>query len=107
MSWTVEILDKRVEKELSALPVDIRARFQRIVELLEEYGIEAAREPHVKSLGGGLFEMRMSGRDGIGRAIYVHARGDRLVVVLAFMKKTQKTPKAILDLARTRAREVK
>ncbi len=107
MAWTVEILDRRVEKELDALPADIRARFQRLVELLELGGIEAAREPHVKSLGHGLFEMRMRGRDGIGRAIYVHAQGERLVVVLAFVKKTQKTPKNILELARQRAKEVK
>ena len=107
VTWSVEILDKRVEAELEALPRDVRARFQRIVELLEEGGIDAAREPHVKSLGRGLFEMRMKGKDGIARAIYVHAVKDRLVVVLAFVKKTAKTPKQYIDLALKRAKEVR
>ncbi len=62
--------------------------------------------PHVRSLGNGLWEMRLSGRDNIGRAIYVVAKGSRLVVVHAFLKKSQKTPGRALDLARRRAKEV-
>jgi phage-related protein len=107
MRWTVELLDKRVERELDELPVDMRARFRRIVELLQESGVEAARAPHVRPLGRGLYEMRMNGRDGIGRAVYVHAHGPCLVVVLVFVKKTQKTPKDVLELALKRAKEIK
>ena len=64
------------------------------------------REPHVKHLGDQLWEMRMSGRDGIARAIYVTARSRRVVVVGAFVKKTQKTPRAELEIARRWAEEV-
>jgi len=106
VSWTVELLDDRVESELDALPVDMRAHFQRIVALLEEFGA-AVREPHVKSLGKGLFEMRMKGRDGISLAFYVHAHMQRLVVVRIFVKKTSATPQKEIDLARKRAKEVK
>jgi phage-related protein len=48
----------------------------------------------------------MTGRDGIARAIYVTATGRRVVVVRVFIKKTQKTPKHELELARRRALEV-
>ena len=65
------------------------------------------REPHVKHLEGRLWEMRMIGRDGIARAIYVTASGMRVVVVRAFIKKTQRTPRRELELARLRAREVR
>jgi phage-related protein len=51
--------------------------------------------------------MRFGGRDGIARAIYVTAIGRRVIVVHAFMKKTQKTPQAALKLAERRAREIK
>ena len=61
MSFQVEFLDERVEAEADALPVDMRAKLERIVNLLEEFGIAAAREPYVKSLGLGLFEMRLTG----------------------------------------------
>ena len=50
--------------------------------------------------------MRMKGKDGIARAIYVTASGERVVVVHAFAKKTQKTPARALEVARVRAKEV-
>lgn len=63
-------------------------------------------EPYVKHLEGKLWEMRMKGRDGIGRAIDVTATGKRILVVHAFTKMTQKTPARALEIARTRAKEV-
>jgi len=51
--------------------------------------------------------MRMQGKDGISRAIYVTARGRRVVVVRVFVKKTEKTPRQEIDLARERAKGVK
>ena len=69
MAWVVEILDDRVRDELATLPNDMLARFRRIVELIQGYGLEQVHEPHVKHLEGPLWEMRMTGRDGISRAI--------------------------------------
>jgi phage-related protein len=106
MTWIVELLDVRVRDELEALPADMRARFRRIVELIQGHGLERMREPHVKHLEGPLWEMRMKGRDGVSRAIYVTARGRRVVVVRAFIKKTPKTPRHEIDLALGRAMEV-
>lgn len=106
MSWHVEILDHRVVKELEALAQDVRQRFLRIAGLIEQHGIAAMHEPYVKHLEGKLWEMRMKGKDGIARAVYVTAKGERVVVVHAFAKKTQKTPQAALEIARQRAKEV-
>ena len=60
VTWIVELLDARVQDELEALPADMRARFRRIVELIQDYGLERVREPHVKHLEGPLWEMRMT-----------------------------------------------
>jgi phage-related protein len=60
----------------------------------------------VKHLKGKLWEMRLLGRDGIARALYVTAIRERVVVVRVFIKKTQKTPRAEIDLALQRAKEV-
>ena len=106
MAWIVELLDARVRDELEVLPADVKARFRRIVELIQDHGLERVREPHVKHLEGALWEMRMKGKDGISRAIYVTARGRRVVVVRVFVKKTQKTPRRELDLALERAKEI-
>jgi len=106
VTWIVELLDDRVREELDVLPADMKARFRRIVELIQDYGFDQVREPHVRHLEGPLWEMRMKGKDGISRAIYVTARGRRVVVVRVFVKKTQKTPPADIDLALKRKKEV-
>ena len=63
------------------------------------------RGPHVKPLRDKLWEMRMSGRDGIARAIYVLSHGRRIVILHAFAKKTQKTPNREIELAQQRRRD--
>ena len=69
-------------------------------ERIATLGLERMREPYVKHLQGALWELRLIGRDGIARAIYVAASGKRVVIVRVFRKKTQKTPGEDLELAR-------
>ena len=107
MPWTVEYLDERVEAALEALPRDIRAGFERIVHLIVSHGLERTREPYVKHLEGPVWEMRMRGKDGIARAAYVTAVGQRVVVVHVFVKKTEKTPRREIEMALKRAKEVR
>ena len=105
MKWSVETLNEAVDAEIRALPKDLRAAFLRLSERIEIVGLERIGEPHLKHLRGKLWEMRLNGRDGIGRAIYVAAAGRR-VVVHAFAKKTRKVPRSALALAEQRAKEV-
>jgi|SRR5882757_45125 len=72
----------------------------------EGQGPRAGARAYVKHLEDKLWEMRMVGRDGIARAIYVTASGQRIVVLHAFVKKTEKTPRRALETARARAKEV-
>jgi phage-related protein len=104
--WRVEILNETVAAEIAALPADMQARFLRLSERIGSAGLESLSEPHVKHLEGKLWELRLTGRDGIARALYVTAIGRRVVVVRAFVKKTQKTPRAEIDLALRRAEEI-
>ncbi|HYM32924.1 MAG TPA: type II toxin-antitoxin system RelE/ParE family toxin [Candidatus Cybelea sp.] len=106
MLWRVEALDESVVREIEALPADMQARFLRIAERVRSIGLANVGEPHVKHIEGKLWEIRMSGRDGIGRAIYVAATGRRVVVLHAFMKKTQKTPRSAIELALARAKRI-
>jgi phage-related protein len=107
MNWRVEFLDEAVKDTLYAMPTDIIAKFIRIMDMIEGYGLERMREPYVKHLQGPLWEMRMKGKDGIARAAYVTATGKRVVVVHVFPKKTQKTPRREIETALRRAKEVK
>ena len=106
MCWQVEVLNDTVRAELDALPEDIRARLVRLSTQINLLGLESLREPHVKHLKNKLWEMRLTGRDGIARALYVTALGRRVIIVRAFIKKTQKTPASEIDLALRRAKEV-
>ena len=106
VDWSVETLSATVDRELGVLSIDMRARFARICRLIAAAGLERVAAPHVRHLTGPLWEMRMSGRDGISRALYVTAGERRVVVVRVFLKKTPKTPRRGIDLALRRAREV-
>lgn len=106
MAWHVEILNKTVEEEIDSLPADMRARLGHIVDLIEQFGLNQVREPYVKPIRDKLWEMRLKGRDGIARAIYVTAKGRRIVILHAFRKKTRKIPKAAVQTALSRMKEV-
>lgn len=106
MAWRIETLNADVDAELEALEPTLRAKFLHIAELLETFGPHQVREPHVKPLGHKLWEIRMKGRSGIARAIYVTVAGQRIVVLHAFVKKTQKTPRSAIELALKRAEEI-
>jgi len=105
--WTVEILDDEVRAALEALPDDIQAGFLRVSRLIESVGLAKVHEPYVKHLEGKLWEMRMKGKDGIARAVYVTARERRVVVVHVFVKKTVKTPRREIAIAQKKAEEVR
>lgn len=105
--WTVETLNAAVDSEVEQLPVDMRARLVRLGSIIEAVGFEGLPADAVKHLEDKLWELRLRGRDGIARAIYVTAVKRRVVIVRVFVKKTQKTPKQELEIARQRAKEVK
>lgn len=105
MAWTVETLGRAVDDEIAALPPKVQAKLLWIMEQIEERGLPALRPPHVDYLGGGLYELRAKGLEGIGRALFV-AKGERVIVIHAFQKKTPKTPGRNLRLAIARAKDV-
>ena len=106
MRWTVETFDG-VDAEIEALPSGLQARLIRLMEAVENVGLEQLREPHVKHLEGKLWELRARASEGIARGIYVTITGRRVVILHVFVKKSQKTPTAALDLARQRMKRVK
>jgi phage-related protein len=106
MPWSVRFFGEETKAALDALPLDFRASFQRIVELIKQHSLERVREPYLKHLDGPLWEMRLKGRSGIARAVYVTASGMRIVIVHVFVKKTQKTPRKEIAQAMKKAKEV-
>ena len=105
MAWQLNYYNAKVTEQLEAWPVGIRARFLRIAELMQMYGPDIGM-PHTKAMGAGLFEVRAKGREGIGRAFYCTLVGERIMILHAIIKKTDKTPARELAKARARQKEV-
>lgn len=97
-NWTV-ILHPQAEAELLALPAEMQARFLRIADMLEEFGPMRVGMPHIRPIEGKLWEMRVQGRDGIARALYVAVQNRRLLVLHVFVKKTPTTPRSAIATA--------
>ena len=76
MPWRVENLTIPSLLRSPRLPADMQARFLRLSERIIQAGLESLGEPHVKHLEGKLWELRLTGRDGIARALYVTAIGE-------------------------------
>ena len=105
MNYSIDYYHSRVKEEIEGWPDGILADYARIIELLMEFGANL-RMPHSRALGGGLFELRPRGREGVGRVFYCFVVGQRVVILHAFVKKTQKTPEQELKIARKRMKEV-
>jgi phage-related protein len=103
--YQVEYFHARVLAEIEAWPVDVVADFAHLVELLIDHGPNL-RLPHSRAMGDGLFELRPRGRSGTGRALYCFLIGRRVVVLHAFIKKSQQTPDKELRIARKRMQEI-
>jgi phage-related protein len=62
--------------------------------------------PFTDSLGQGLFEIRARGKEGIGRAFFCTLVECKILVLHAYIKKSQKIPVRELEVARKRLAEV-
>lgn len=105
MRYTIEYFHPRILKEIEAWSASIKADYARLIELLMDFGPDL-RMPHSKAMGNGLFEIRAKGQDGIGRAFYCFVKGKRVIILHAFIKKSQATPQKELMIARKRMKEV-
>ena len=106
MNWTIDFYSKKIEQDIKQWPKGIRAKFTWIVDLIEEFGPDEIGMPHIKPLGKGLFEIRAKGLEGIGRAFFCIEKRKVVLIVSGFIKKTDKTPKDEILLARKRVAEV-
>ena len=106
MAWQLNYYSPKVAALIEAWPAGVRASFLRIAQTMAVHGPDLGL-PHTRAMGGGLFEVRAKGREGIGRVFYCTVTGQRIVILHAFIKKSEQTPARELETARARLREVK
>jgi len=94
-----------LEEAILQLPSGFLARFLRYAERMEVYGPDLGM-PHTRAMGRGLFELRLQAAEGIARVFYCTVVGQQIVMLHQFTKKSEKTPRKELEIARRRMEEV-
>ncbi len=105
MKWKITFYSEKVEVQTLQLPTGILANFLCIAEIIEDLGPNLGKL-YVGRLGSGLYEIRVKGKEGIARSVYCTVKGKEIVILHSFIKKSQKTPKKDLNLAKKRMKEV-
>lgn len=103
--YTLKYYNSRVQRAIESWPVALLARYAHVAELLQRNGPELGM-PHSRALGDGLFELRLTSRDGAGRIFYCFLVQRQVVIVHALIKKSQATPEHELRIARERIRRI-
>jgi phage-related protein len=106
VNWRVTFYSATFQEQLLRLPAGFVARFLRYAERMELYGPDLGM-PHTRAMGGGLFELRLKAAEGIARVFYCTLVGRKIVMLHQFIKKSEKTPRKELEIARKRMKEVK
>ncbi len=105
MRWQIKYYNQRLEDEILRLPAGLLARYLRLSDLLIEFGSNLGL-PHTKRIEKGLFELRVKGKEGIARVFFCTKIGKKIIMLHSFVKKSQKTPKKEIEIARKRKKEV-
>jgi len=106
MDFEIRYYSKSVQFQILELPDTLAARYIVLTRRMLAIGPNLG-EPHTKAMGGGLFELRLKGAEGIARVFYCTLVGRRIVMLHTFVKKSQRTPKQEMEVAQSRLKEIK
>ena len=106
--------NEKVQQNILRFPPVIQARYINLTDRMQKFGPHLGM-PHTRALGGGLFELRLKAKEGLGRVFFcvLTNRGQntginrRIVMLHIFTKKTRRTPKQERDKARKRLSELR
>ena len=88
-----------MEQFIDGLNPKMQAKAMHSLALLEEFGNQL-REPFSKPIGDGIFELRIKFSSDITRIFYFFVVDNKIILTNGFIKKTTKTPKAEIELAK-------
>jgi len=106
VDYTIVYYSEEVQEQILDLPDAIAARYVVLTRRMVSLGPNLG-EPHTRAFGGGLFELRLKGAEGIARVFFCTLVGRRIVMLHSFVKKTDKTPPREREIAERRMKEVK
>ena len=93
-----------VEEFLNSVNPKMRAKIYGLMGILQEKG-NMLREPYSKHLEDGIFELRCKFGSDITRVLYFFYYEEKIIMTNGFVKKTQKTPKGEILIAKDRRKD--
>lgn len=106
MAWKIIYGFDDIQSAIDAMDKDVRAKYFRITNLMVVEGSNLGM-PYTEALGDGLYQIRAIGNQTTGRVIYCTLPGEQVVLLHAFVKKTEATPPKALEIAKERMGIVK
>lgn len=88
-----------LQEYLDSLEPKLLAKTLRTIDLLETNGI-LLRKPYSEYLGSDIFELRTKQGSDITRVLFFFFVGNKAVLTNGFTKKTRKTPKTEIEIAK-------
>ena len=86
-----------IEEFLDSLDTKSRVHTLRNIQLLSDYSL---REPYSKNIDDGIFELRIKQSSNIYRVLYFFYKDKNIILTNGFIKKTNKTPKNEINIAK-------
>jgi phage-related protein len=105
MKWQILYYNQKLADEILSLPEGLLARYLRLTDLMLEFGSNLGL-PHTKAIDNGIFELRVKSKEGIARVFFCTKVGKKIIMLHSYVKKSQKTPKKELKIAKSRMSEV-
>ncbi len=106
MTYLILYYNLEVQENIMNLPKTLQARYIALTERMVEHGPNLGL-PHTDAFGGGLYELRLKGAEGIARVFFCTMIEKKIVMLHSYIKKTQKTPEKELVIAKQRMKEFK
>jgi phage-related protein len=101
MEWEIVYDSEDLQRVIMEFPAGIQARTIHLTQRILAFGPNLGM-PHSRVMGQGLFELRRKSREGIGRVFYCNLAGQRVMMLHALVKTSEKTPARELKMARDR-----
>lgn len=95
-----------VKEFMDLLDYKTRAKLLKIINYIKKYGVNSVPKYTKKLTGTNLWELRTLGKIN-ARIIYFTSRNNTIILLHGFIKKSQKTPKNDIEIAKNRLRQYK
>jgi len=106
MAWQIKYGFEDIQPAIVKMDADVKAKFVHITDQMVTKGSNLGM-PYTEAMGEGLYQIRAVGHQTTGRELFCTLPGEQIVLLRAFVKKTESTPPKEMRIARERMAKIK